>query len=45
MGVRERILSIRLMEKANVNPAVAEQLGIVVHKQQEIIDEDKVDKA
>ena len=30
MSVRERILTIRLMEKANANPAYAEAFGIVV---------------
>ena len=30
MSVRERILTIRLMEKAKANPAHAEVLGIVV---------------
>lgn len=30
MSVRERILSIRLMEKVNANPAYAEAFGIVV---------------
>ena len=30
MTVRERILSIRLMEKAKANPAAAEKLGITV---------------
>ena len=29
MSVRERILTIRLMEKVNANPSVAEALGIV----------------
>ena len=30
MSVRERILTIRLMEKVNANPAYAEAFGIVV---------------
>ena len=30
MGVKERIIAIRLMEKAKMNPAAAEKLGIVV---------------
>lgn len=30
MSVRERILTIRLMDKANANPAHAEVFGIVV---------------
>ena len=30
MSVRERILTIRLMEKVSANPAYAEALGIVV---------------
>lgn len=30
VGVRERILTIRLMEKVKENPAAAEKLGIVV---------------
>ena len=30
MSVRERILTIRLMEKANANPAYAKAFGIVV---------------
>ncbi|MBO5323687.1 MAG: hypothetical protein J6A88_06275 [Oscillospiraceae bacterium] len=30
MSAKERILSIRLMEKVNANPAYAEALGIVV---------------
>ena len=30
VGVRERILTIRLMEKANANPAHAEAFGIMV---------------
>ena len=30
MGVKERIIAIRLMEKVNVNPDVAEKLGIEV---------------
>ena len=30
MSVRERILTIRLMEKANANPAHAEAFGIMV---------------
>ena len=29
MGVRERIRAIRLMEKLEANPAVAERLGVV----------------
>ena len=29
MSVRERILTIRLMEKVNANPAYAEAFGIV----------------
>ena len=29
MSVRERILTIRLMEKMNANPAYAEAFGIV----------------
>jgi len=29
VGVRERILTIRLMEKVNANPAYAEAFGIV----------------
>ena len=30
MGVKERILAIRLMEKLEMNPAAAEKLGIEV---------------
>ena len=30
MSVRERILTIRLMEKANADPAHAEALGILI---------------
>ena len=30
MSVRERILTIRLMQKANANPAYAGKLGITV---------------
>ena len=30
MSVRERILTIRLMEKVNANPVYAEAFGIVV---------------
>ena len=30
VSVRERILTIRLMEKVNANPAYAEAFGIVV---------------
>lgn len=30
MGVRERILAIRLMEKLNTNPDAADTLGIEV---------------
>ena len=30
MSVRERILTIRLMEKVNANPAYADAFGIVV---------------
>ena len=30
VSVRERILSIRLMEKVNANPAYADAFGIVV---------------
>lgn len=30
LGVRERILTIKLMEKVNKNPAAAQKLGIVV---------------
>ena len=30
MSVRERILTIRLMEKVNANPAYANAFGIVV---------------
>ena len=30
MGVRERILAIRLMEKLNANPDAADKLGIEV---------------
>ena len=30
MGVQERIRAIRLMEKLETNPAVAEKLGVVV---------------
>lgn len=30
MGVRERIRAIRLMEKLEANPEVAEKLGIAV---------------
>ena len=30
MGVRERIFTIRLMEKVNANPVYAEAFGIVV---------------
>ena len=30
MSVRERILTIRLMEKLNANPAYADAFGIVV---------------
>lgn len=30
MSVRERILTIRLMEKANADPAYAEALGILI---------------
>ena len=30
MSVRERILTIRLMEKVNANPAYVEAFGIVV---------------
>ena len=33
MGTRERILAIRLMEKAKVNPAAVEKLGIVVENE------------
>ena len=33
MGTRERILAIRLIEKAQANPAVAEKLGIVVENE------------
>lgn len=32
VGVRERILAIRLMEKVNANPAAAGKLGIAVAK-------------
>ena len=32
LSVRERILTIRLMEKVNANPAYAEAFGIVVVK-------------
>ena len=28
MGVKERILTIRLMEKANANPAFAQRIGL-----------------
>ena len=30
MSVRERILTIRLMDKANANPAYAEAFGILI---------------
>ena len=30
MGVQERIRAIRLMEKLEANPAVAEKLGVAV---------------
>lgn len=30
MSVRERILTIRLMEKAKANPAHADRLGIII---------------
>ena len=30
MGVQERIRTIRLMEKLEANPVVAEKLGVVV---------------
>ena len=30
MGVKERIIAIRLMEKAMMNPAAADKLGIEV---------------
>ena len=30
MGVRERILIIRLMEKVHINPYMADRLGIAV---------------
>lgn len=34
MSVRERILTIRVMEKANANPEHAEAFGIeIVHRQ------------
>ena len=49
LGVRERILSIRLMEKITANPAVAEKLGIVVVNEiqavQERISNEKADNA
>jgi hypothetical protein len=32
VGVRERILTIRLMDKVRANPAYAQSLGIVVAK-------------
>lgn len=32
LGVRERILAIRLMDKVNANPAAAGKLGIVIVK-------------
>lgn len=49
LGVRERILAIRLMEKVKAAPAVAEKLGIVVinglHNLQEEIQMEKADNA
>ena len=49
LGVRERILAIRLMEKITANPAVAEKLGIVVVNEiqavQERISNEKADNA
>ena len=49
LGVRERILAIRLMAKITANPAVAEKLGIVVVNEiqavQERISNEKADNA
>lgn len=49
LGVRERILTIRLLKKVNVSPAVAEKLGIVVinelRNMQEEINLGKADNA
>jgi len=49
LGVRERILAIRLMEKITANPAVADRLGVVVvnelHNVQEVINTEKAENA
>lgn len=49
LGVRERILAIRLMDKVKATPAVAEKLGVVVVNElqnvQEEINMEKADDA
>lgn len=49
LGVRERILVIRLMEKVNAGSAAAEKLGIAVmselHNVQEETDMEQADNA